>query len=339
MKMREYRNIGLRERNSFGIDVSCERLVEFDDVEELRAICASGLLAQTRWNVLGGGNNLLFTGDYRGTLLHPTGRRMNVISDNGSVVRVRAEAGVEWDDFVAWCVERDLWGVENLSLIPGSVGAAPVQNIGAYGVEVKDVIESVKTLSVDNGSVLTLAGEHCSFGYRDSIFKGVLRGRVVITAVNFVLGRTPHPNLGYGDLRNRVESLGGATLRNIRDAVIAIRQSKLPDPKRLGNAGSFFKNPVVENAVAEALKSRYPDMPLYPLQVEGYSKLAAGWLIDQCGWKGRREGCVGVHERQALVLVNYGGATGSDVLALAGRIQHDVREKFGVDIDMEVNVL
>ena len=335
----EYRNISLKDRNSFGIEASCDRLVDFVDAEDLRQVVSSGLLSEMPWSVLSGGNNILFTGDYRGVLLHPVGREISVLSDDGTQVRVRAQAGVEWDDFVAWCVERGLWGVENLSYIPGYVGAAPVQNIGAYGAEVKDVIESVETFSVETLKTLTLAAAHCGFGYRDSVFKGTLRGRVVITAVHFVLSRTPAPRLGYGDLQAKVESMGGPSLTVIREAVVAIRRSKLPDPKELGNAGSFFKNPVVPDSVAQALKKQFPDMPSYPGTVPGTTKLAAGWLIDQCGWRGRREGCVGVHERQALVLVNYGGATGQEVLELAARIRQDVQARFGVEIDMEVNVL
>ena len=260
------------------------------------------------------------------------------MAETPDAVAVRAEAGVEWDDLVAWAVERDLWGIENLSLIPGKVGAAPVQNIGAYGAEAKDAIESVEMFCTDTCNTLILSREHCAFGYRESVFKHALRGRVVITAVTFRLSRRPRPDLGYGDLLRETEARGGATLRNIREAVCAIRRSKLPDTAVLGNAGSFFKNPVVEAAVAERLRTDYPALPLYPA-AEGRMKLAAGWLIEQAGMKGHREGCVGVHDRQALVLVNYGGATGSEVLALAHKVQEAVRAKFGVEIAAEVNVL
>lgn len=257
----------------------------------------------------------------------------------GDEVFVRVEAGAEWDDVVAWAVGEGLWGVENLSLIPGKAGAAPVQNIGAYGAEAKEVIERVETFLPATGNELILSAEHCDFGYRDSVFKHALRGRAVITAVTLRLHRTPHPALAYGDLQREVEARGGATLENIREAVCAIRRAKLPDPAVLGNAGSFFKNPVVARAEAERLRAAHPDMPLYPTADPARVKLAAGWLIDRAGMKGYREGRVGVHDRQALVLVNLGGATGSEVIDLARKVQRAVAERFGVEIAPEVNLL
>lgn len=334
--IREFHHISLRDRNSFGVEQQAARLAEFETADDLRAIFAGG--APAEWCVLSGGNNILFTRDYDGLLLTPAARGIAVTKDEGDRVYVRAEAGVEWDDLVEWAVERGLWGIENLSLIPGKVGAAPVQNIGAYGAEAKDAIESVEMFCTDTCNTLILSREHCAFGYRESVFKHALRGRVVITAVTFRLSRRPRPDLGYGDLLRETEARGGATLRNIREAVCAIRRSKLPDTAVLGNAGSFFKNPVVEAAVAERLRTDYPALPLYPA-AEGRMKLAAGWLIEQAGMKGHREGCVGVHDRQALVLVNYGGATGGEVLALAHKVQEAVRAKFGVEIAAEVNVL
>ena len=334
--IREFHHISLRDRNSFGVEQQAARLAEFETADDLRAIFAGG--APAEWCVLSGGNNILFTRDYDGLLLTPAARGIAVTKDEGDRVYVRAEAGAEWDDLVEWAVERGLWGIENLSLIPGKAGAAPVQNIGAYGCEAKDVIERVEMFCVETGTMLTLDAAHCGFGYRESVFKHALRGRVVITAVTFRLSRRPRPDLGYGDLLRETEARGGATLRNIREAVCAIRRSKLPDTAVLGNAGSFFKNPVVEAAVAERLRTDYPALPLYPA-AEGRMKLAAGWLIEQAGMKGHREGCVGVHDRQALVLVNYGDATGGEVLALAHKVQEAVRAKFGVEIAAEVNVL
>ena len=334
--IREFHQIDLSGRNSFGVGQQAARLAEFETEEDLRTIFSGGV--PERWAVLSGGNNILFTRDYDGLLLTPAARGIAVTKDEGDRVYVRAEAGVEWDDLVEWAVGRGLWGIENLSLIPGKVGAAPVQNIGAYGAEAKDAIESVEMFCTDTCNTLILSREHCAFGYRESVFKHALRGRVVITAVTFRLSRRPRPDLGYGDLLRETEARGGATLRNIREAVCAIRRSKLPDTAVLGNAGSFFKNPVVEAAVAERLRTDYPALPLYPA-AEGRMKLAAGWLIEQAGMKGHREGCVGVHDRQALVLVNYGGATGGEVLALAHKVQEAVRAKFGVEIAAEVNVL
>ena len=271
-------------------------------------------------------------------LLTPVARGITLLSDDGDEVRVRADAGVEWDDLVEWAVGRGLWGIENLSLIPGKAGAAPVQNIGAYGCEAKDAIRRVEMYCVETGAMLTLDAAHCGFGYRESVFKHDLKGRAIITAVEIALMHTPRPRLGYGDVEREVEARGGATLRNIREAICAIRRAKLPDPAVLGNAGSFFKNPVVGAAAAERLLAEYPDMPHYPAP-EGRVKLAAGWLIDRAGMKGSRKGAVGVHERQALVLVNHGGATGGEVIAFAHEVQERVREKFGIEIDTEVNIL
>ena len=334
--IREFHQISLRTRNSFGVDQQAARLVEFETPEDLRTFFAAGI--PEKWMVLAGGNNILFTGDYDGVLLTPVARQIALLSDDGEEVRVRVDAGVEWDDLVEWAVQRGLWGIENLSLIPGKAGAAPVQNIGAYGCEAKDAIRRVEMYCVETGAMLTLDAAHCGFGYRESVFKHDLKGRVIITAVEIALSHTPRPRLGYGDVEREVEARGGVTLRNIREAICSIRRAKLPDPAVLGNAGSFFKNPVVEASVAENLLKTYPEMPHYPAP-EGRVKLAAGWLIDRAGMKGHREGAVGVHERQALVLVNHGGATGGEVIAFAHEVQERVREKFGIEIDTEVNIL
>ena len=334
--IREFHQISLRGRNSFGVDQRAARLVEFETAEDLRTFFAAGIPG--RWTVLAGGNNILFTEDYDGVLLTPVARQIALLSDDGDEVRLRVEAGVEWDDLVEWAVERGLWGIENLSLIPGKAGSAPVQNIGAYGCEAKDAIRRVEMYCVETGNLLTLDAAHCGFGYRESVFKHDLKGRVIITAIEIRLSHTPRPKLGYGDVEREVEARGGATLRNIREAICSIRRAKLPDPAVLGNAGSFFKNPVVGAAAAERLLAEYPDMPHYPAP-EGRVKLAAGWLIDRAGMKGRRKGAVGVHERQALVLVNHGGATGGEVIAFARTVQAKVREKFGIEIDTEVNIL
>ena len=327
----------LRERNSFHVEEQAARIIEFDAAADLDSIFAEGN-APEKWAVLGGGNNILFTKQYDGTLIHPIGKRIERLNDDSESVRVRVDAGVEWDDFVQWCVERDLWGAENLSLIPGSVGAAPVQNIGAYGAEAKDIIHTVHYFDTLQREHLSRSNEECRFGYRDSIFKGELRGRAIITAVDFTLSTVASPSLRYGDVQQQVEERGGATLKNIREAVCSIRQTKLPDTNVLGNAGSFFKNPIVPCAVAEELKTKYENMPIYPTPDEAFRKLAAGWLIDQSGLKGYRMGNVGVHDRQALVLVNHGGATGGEVMNLARYVQAKVKEKFGIEIEAEVNI-
>ena len=335
--IKEYKDHPLRDLNSFHVEERADRIIEFDSKQDLDQIFAEGATPEN-WYTLGGGNNILFTQRFAGTLLKPVGKGIKIKAQIDDSVIVEAEAGVEWDDLVAWSVERDLWGMENLSLIPGTVGAAPVQNIGAYGAEAKDVIERVHFFDVEDRKHHTLGCAECRFAYRESIFKHELKGRAIITSVEFRLSKSSQPSLGYGDLAKEVEARGGATLKNIREAVCAIRQSKLPDTAVLGNAGSFFKNPIVNKEVSERLKAEYDSMPIYPVS-EHKCKLAAGWLIDQAGLKGYRKGNVGVHERQALVLVNFGGATGAEVIALSKEVREKVFAKFGINIDPEVNIL
>lgn len=335
--IRETADAPLRQRNSFHVEEQAERLIEFDREEDLDLIFGKG--RPERWYVLGGGNNILFTRRFEGTLIKPAATGITVIGEDTDTVTLRAEAATDWDRMVAWCVERGLWGAENLSLIPGTVGASPVQNIGAYGAEAAGIIYRVHLYDTLRREHATLEKADCRFAYRDSIFKHELRGRTVITAVELRLGKHPAPNLAYGDLKAQVEARGGASIANIRDAVCAIRRSKLPNPDTLGNAGSFFKNPVVDNATAERLREEDPACPVYPVSAHGMCKLAAGWLIDRAGLKGFRMGRVGVHERQALVLVNFGGATGNEVIALARYVQQRVFDRFGVRIEPEVNIL
>lgn len=335
---RIYNDINLQNLNSFGVIESAAELVEFETAIDLKEYFEER--NPEKWYVLGGGNNTLFTQRYDGVLLKPTAGGREILADDGERVVLRVEAAHDWDALVEWSVDEGLWGIENLSLIPSSVGAAPVQNIGAYGAEVKDAITTVEYFDTRTLEVVRLSNEECHFGYRESIFKHELKGVAVILAVELMLHRTATPNLGYGDVIKEVEARGGATLRNIREAICAIRSYKLPDPKVLGNAGSFFKNPIVERSVAEPLLDAFPDMPHYAVAGDAESvKLAAGWLIDRAGLKGYRSGAVGVHERQALVLVNYGGATGGEVIALAGYVCDRVMERFGVAISPEVNIL
>ena len=335
--IRYYEDIDITSRNSFHVRQRARRLVEFDRAEELPELFAK--YGTDNWYVLSGGNNILFTKDIEPLLVVPCDDRIEILGESDTALRVKVGAGVEWDALVAWAVEREAWGIENLSLIPGKAGAAPVQNIGAYGVEAKDVIRAVEMYFVEGGNFVTLATEHCDFGYRESVFKHSLKGRVVITAIEIELSKVANPRLNYGDVVREVEARGGATITNIREAICSIRRSKLPDTAVLGNAGSFFKNPIVEREVAERIAVDYPEMPSYPTQEEGKVKLAAGWLIEKAGMKGYKEGNVGVHERQALVLVNLGGATGGEVIAFAEKVVAAVREKFGIEISPEVNVL
>lgn len=330
-------NKDLKTLNTFGISARAAGYAEFRNASDLRAILSTPQWRSKPWYVISGGSNILFTADYDGLILHPVAEEAEVVSQDGEFVSVRAQAGLNWDTFVSYCVEQGFGGVENLSDIPGYVGACPVQNIGAYGSEVKDTIVEVEAYLPEEDRVGVFTNEECRFGYRDSVFKNQWKGKAIILSVTFRLSLEPAFNIGYGDLSREVEALGGASLKNVRAAVMTIRSGKLPDPKVLGNSGSFFKNPVIDPVRAEELKEKHPDMPAYP--APNGVKLAAGWLIDQCGLKGYRKGDAGVHERQALVLVNYGGASGSDIIALAEYVISSVHDRFGVTLQMEVNRL
>ena len=336
--MKRQENYSLLEHNTFGMDVRAALFFEYDTEDELRTILKSDDFTRyERYIHIGSGSNLLFGTDYDGIVMHSAMRTLEVIADADDHVLIRVGSGYVWDDLVAHCVKQGWSGIENLSAIPGEVGASAVQNIGAYGVEVKDVIARVEAMALD-GTIHTFTNEECRYGYRDSIFKRELRGEYIITHVVYRLEKTPSYRLDYGDLRIRVESTGEPTLQAVRDAVTAIRDSKLPDPKVLGNAGSFFTNPVVPRLQYEALKEQYPNIPSYPIDEE-YVKVPAGWLIDSAGWKGRALGRAAVHDRQALVLVNLGGATGQEVMTLAERICEDIYDKYGIRITPEVNFI
>ncbi len=333
-----FSDMKLASRNSFHVDVTARRVIEYSSAEDLRTIFSDYELSE--WYVLSGGNNILFTKDVEETLLSPRGESISIDGEDDEYTYIYIEAGAEWDDVVEWCVERGLWGAENLSLIPGKAGAAPIQNIGAYGTEICDILSSVDIFDTKSREFSSLSREECAFGYRDSIFKRSLKGRVIVTGIHLRLSKKPNPQLHYADLIQRVGERGEATLRAIRDVICEIRREKLPDTDLLGNAGSFFKNPIVTLEKAESLRKIYPTMPLYAVVGDdSRKKLAAGWLIDQAKMKGYREGCVGVHDRQALVLVNHGGASGAELLALARKIQRRVYDLFGVEIETEVNIL
>lgn len=335
--MKQEENYSLLAHNTFGMDVRAKKFVEYDTVDELREYLTSGDFECFRGKFIhiGAGSNLLFRGDYEGLVLHSALRSLTVVDETDNYLSVRVGAGYVWDDFVDFCVKHNWAGVENLSAIPGEVGASAVQNIGAYGVEVGDVIESVETIDL-NGNSCILNKEDCCYGYRDSIFKKELRGRCFVTHVVYRLMKFPKFKLDYGDLRVRVENEGVPTIAAVRRAVIAIRGEKLPDPKVQGNAGSFFTNPVISREQYECLRVEYPDIPFYPV-TEGCVKIPAGWLIEHSGWKGRSLGRVAVHDRQALVLVNRGGATGAEVMELAVHICEDVYNKYKIRITPEVN--
>lgn len=319
--------------NTFGIDVTAARFLEYGSEEELRELIAEGRVVAPCLHI-GGGSNLLFIKDYAGTVLHSRIVGMEVTSEDEEQVSVRVGAGVVWDDFVACCVERHWYGAENLSLIPGEVGAAAVQNIGAYGVEVKDLITSVETLNME-GEKRAYRVDECGYSYRKSLFKQPEMKGVFVTYVNFRLSKREHYTLDYGTIRQELKKCPALDLAALRRVIIGIRQSKLPDPKVLGNAGSFFMNPIVPRGQFEALQREYPNMPHYEVDA-GRVKIPAAWMIDRCGWKGKALGAAAVHDRQALVLVNRGGATGADIVALSDAVRASVREKFGIDIHPEV---
>ncbi len=337
--MKELYNCSLLPYNTFGMDVKASRFVEYASVEELRGLWNAEREAVARALHIGGGSNLLFASDYEGLILHSAIKGYTVVKETEEEVEVRVGAGEVWDDFVAYTVANGWYGAENLSLIPGEVGASAVQNIGAYGVEAKDLIVSVDTFGLETGEERRFMREECRYAYRESIFKQELKGKYAVTFVTYRLKKHPVFHLEYGNIRAELEKQGcQVDLENVRRIIIAIRQAKLPDPKVLGNAGSFFMNPVVPKMQFEALLAQYPDMPHYPVD-DAHVKIPAGWMIDRCGWKGKRVGHAGVHEKQALVLVNCGGATGKEVMHLAEEIVASVRERFGVTIRPEVNYI
>lgn len=337
--MKKIKNYPLLSHNTFGMDVKAAVFIEYDSVTELKSLIAGKKELNRPWLHIGGGSNLLFRGDYAGTVLHSAIRGYEVIDEDESGVTVRVGAGEVWDDFVAYAVNHQWYGAENLSLIPGEVGASAVQNIGAYGVEAKDLIVRVETVEVETGKEHVFDKEECRYAYRESIFKNELKGRYIVTYVTYQLGKLPVFNLEYGNVRSELASRNcDVTLKNVRDTIIAVRKAKLPDPTVQGNAGSFFMNPLVSRDCYEALLRIYPDIPHYEGD-SGRVKIPAAWMIDRCGWKGRQIGRAGVHSRQALVLVNCGGATGDEVISLAGQIQDSVFQKFGIRLSPEVNFI
>ncbi|SFU44042.1 UDP-N-acetylmuramate dehydrogenase [Pseudomonas sp. OV546] len=337
MTLQVLAQVSLKPFNSFGIDVRARLFAEAHSDDDVREALAYSAAQAVPLLVIGGGSNLLLTQDIQALVLRMATKGIRVLHDDGTQVVVEAEAGEAWHPFVLWTLEQGFCGLENLSLIPGTVGAAPMQNIGAYGVEIKDVFVGLTALDRHTGELRDFSLEECKFAYRDSLFKHET-GRWLILRVRFALSRARHLTLDYGPVQQRLAGQGitDATPSDVSRAICSIRREKLPDPAELGNAGSFFKNPLVAQAVAAELQALYPDLVAYP-QADGQMKLAAGWLIDKAGWKGFREGDAGVHTLQALVLVNYGGATGHDIANLAQRIQRDIAQRFKVDLEMEPN--
>ncbi len=331
-------NFQLKTYNTFGFDVTCKSYISCHSNTELQEALTFLKKYPQPYLILGGGSNILFSKNFEGLIIHPLMNKISILKENDAHIWVEADAGVVWDDLVEHCVNNQWYGLENLSYIPGNVGASPVQNIGAYGVEAKDGIESVKGIYIESLEFFELTNEECRFGYRQSKFKNELKNKVIISSVVFKLNKTEEFNLSYGPVKEQVEKSGPITLQSVRSTIIDIRKSKLPEPDELGNAGSFFKNPVIDQQLFTTLQSKYASIPHYPLE-GNLVKVPAGWLIEQAGWKGKSINQAAVHNKQALVLVNKGGATGSDIIHLAERIIDDIREQFGISIEPEVNII
>ena len=331
------KNISLKPYNTFGIDVKAKAFVQVNSIEELKTITTT----HESYFVLSGGSNLLLTKDLDQLVIHLNLKGIEIIEESNDTVQVKVQAGENWHGFVCWCLERNFGGIENLSLIPGNVGTAPIQNIGAYGVELKDVMLSLEALELETNTLKVFDNASCEFGYRDSIFKRWAKGQFIITSVNFALSKGKHNlNTSYGAIQSELENKGitSPTITDVSEAVIRIRQQKLPDPKELGNSGSFFKNPVISVHNFRQLQHRFPEIPHYRVS-DSEIKVPAGWLVEQCGFKGQRWGDAGVHKNQALVLVNYGQASGKELFELSKKIQDSVKESFQIDLEAEVNII
>ncbi len=335
--MKVIENYSLKHLNTFGIEAKARYFASFTDNDELRE-----LVEQSRNHkklILGGGSNILFTNNVDGYVLRNEISGIDIIKEDTEHVYVKAGAGENWHRFVLYCLDHNLAGVENLSLIPGSVGASPMQNIGAYGVEIKDVFEQLEAFHIEDNRIVTFSATDCEFGYRESVFKNKFKDQFVITHVTYRLNKHPKYHTSYGAVEDELNRMNdGVSIHTIARAVMNIRMSKLPDPAKIGNAGSFFKNPTVDAEAFEKLRTDYPSLPGY-LQPDGRVKLAAGWLIEQAGWKGYRKGDAGCHEKQALVLVNHGNASGAEIYQLSGQIQKSIKVKFGVHLEREVNIV
>ena len=333
--MKDLRDYSLKAHNTFGIEAKCSRFLEYESVDEAQAVADILRTTAIPYIIIGSGSNLLLTKDFEGIVVHSAIKGVAFDGD-----RMCCGSGEVWDDMVALSISRGLYGMENLSLIPGDVGASAVQNIGAYGAEAKDLIASVEAVEIASGAVVTFQGAECGYGYRQSKFKQEWKDRYLITRVTYQLSADFEPRLDYGNIRAELERQGinEPTAQQVRDTVIAIREAKLPDPKVMGNAGSFFMNPIVGREKYEQLAKQYEGMPHYEVDAD-HIKIPAGWMIDQCGWKGKSLGRAGVHDKQALVLVNRGGATGGEIVTLCETIRKDVKTKFGIEIHPEVNII
>lgn len=334
-----YSSVNLKSLNSFGVEVVTNQFGTFKNIEELRALLKEK--GDSELLILGGGSNLLFTKNFNGLVIKNEIKGIDIVQEDDNRIIVKAGAGENWHEFVLKCIENNWGGIENLSLIPGNVGASPMQNIGAYGVEIKDVFHELEAFHIESGTIKLFKHQECNFGYRESVFKNTMKGQYIILNVSFELTKKNHQiKTSYGDILNELKrnEISLPTIKDVSNAIIAIRKSKLPDPKELGNAGSFFKNPIIEKSEFENLQKKHPKIPHYVIN-ENQVKVPAGWLIEQAGWKGKKFNNFGVHNKQALVLVNYGGASGIEIYNLSTEILNDIQNKFNIKLEREVNII
>lgn len=331
-------NISLKNFNTFNIDVQSRFFAEFCSIEELISLSKTDTFINNKKLIIGGGSNLLFTKDYSGLIIKPSNKEIVHKKETKNSICIKVGAGVVWDDFVNYCVEKEFGGIENLSLIPGNIGASAVQNIGAYGIEAKNIIKNVYAFNIETSEQIIINNKDCKFNYRDSVFKNKYENKYIITNVEYILSKNNHIyNLNYGAIKEHLGKLE-VNLKNIRNTIISIRKSKLPDPKLIGNAGSFFKNPYISKERLLNLQEKYPNIINYKIDKNTY-KIAAGWLIEECGWKGKRYKDAGVYENQALVLINYGNNSGKNIVELSSKITLSVKEKFGISLNSEVKYI
>lgn len=338
MNIQIQENKSLKEYNTFNIDVQAKYLSIFKNEDELHTLLKNDITKNKEFLVLGGGSNILFTKDFQGTVLINRVKGIKIVKEDKKNVFLSVGAGENWHNFVSWSIKKGFYGIENLALIPGLIGASPMQNIGAYGVEIKDFITEVRYISVATSELITLNNKKCEFNYRDSIFKNKLKNKTIITNVTYMLNKIPNNNISYGDIEKEIRNMGKIiSPLSIKEAVINIRNKKIPDPRILPNSGSFFKNPIISTVFFNNLKKRFPNIVGYQTSKKE-TKVAAGWLIENDGWKGYREGDVGVHKNQALVLINHGNASGLEILELSKRIQSSIKNKYGIELQPEVNI-
>ena len=331
-------NYSLQAHHTFHLPIKSRWYIEYESIEELKKILKEDLLQKHSFLHIGGGSNLLFIQDYNGVILHSGIQYIDILEEKDDSILLKVGSGMIWDDFVKYCVNNNWGGTENLSMIPGEVGASAVQNIGAYGAEVKDIIENVNTIEIATGHERTFKNMDCKYNYRESVFKKELKGKYIVTSVEYRVRKNPVFNLSYGNLKEALSNYDTITLQNIREAVMTIRESKLPDPNTFGNAGSFFMNPIISLKQYKKLHEKYPDMPHYPID-DKHVKVPAGWMIDRCGWKGKEHGGAAVYDKQSLVLINKNDATPKDVIELSQQIQKSVKDTYDITIYPEVNFI